>query len=175
MDKNVLNEFDIQYVIIPSYTGEEIALNDRTYSKKIYQQYVSSMKKILYLHQVKQFGNILVFATDFPITDHVYIKGKGNVTYSMKSQTSYELILHNISKGDSLIFSEAYNPYWVLKSQGRVVRAQKTDKIMQFPLEEGSYNAQLYYLPQTFVDIGLGISAVTVVVAIIALIIRISS
>jgi hypothetical protein len=85
-----------------------------------------------------------------------------------------------VKKGDVLVFSEGYDKGWAARLASQQVESHKVEsrkyhnRFNSFVLpEDGSYSLEVYYGPQKWVDIGIWISAATLI-AIAFLVIKLS-
>jgi uncharacterized membrane protein len=81
--------------------------------------------------------------------------------------------VRNTKKGNVVIFAESYDSKWVAKYSGFTVQSSKfDDRFNSFVLPtNGSYSLKVYYTSQDYVNIGLIISVVTLVISVSSLIV----
>lgn len=97
-----------------------------------------------------------------------------SLSYDFVSPTQYVVHIKNATRPFDLIFDEAYDSNWQAYYQG--VKGQNPDKayemVQAYHINTlGSYDVTIEYRPQKFVDIGLILSAVGVLIVITALIV----
>jgi hypothetical protein len=171
--EKLLQEASIKYVIIPYDSEKEIFLTDRKYDNLIYLQTLRETQKIPWLKQVASFGKIIVFAVPNP-KGHFWSPYKNlSLTYRYISPVAYEVNVRNTKKGNVVIFAESYDSKWVAKYSGFTVQSSKfDDRFNSFVLPtNGSYSLKVYYTSQDYVNIGLIISVVTLVISVSSLIV----
>ena len=105
--------------------------------------------------------------------DHFWTTSKSlTLKYKYISPVEYKLEIKNARKGDIIIFSESYDVSWIAQSSKFKVQSTKFDnKFNSFVLPaDGDYNLKVYYTPQDYVNIGMVISGLTLVLILGALI-----
>lgn len=165
-----LQNLSIKYVIVPEDSIGEIYLEDRKYSKKIYQQTLGETEKLSYLGEPVKFGEIAVF--EVPNSkDRFYLNNvRATLTYKFINSTEYRVRLENIKSGDILVFSENFDKYWMIYNSKFKIHSSKLNGLNSFALpESGSYEIKVYYKPQKWVYVGLVISAVTITLSFVYL------
>jgi hypothetical protein len=169
--EKILQEASIGYVIIPFDSEGELILDDRKYSDKVYQQLVSSLRHISYLHPVVTYGKVVVFKVMYP-KDHFWTPSKSiKTTYRFISPTAYHVTISNGKKGEFLVFSEGFNTQWVAKTGEDMITSkpyQRTFNSFVLP-KDGSYSLEINYLPEKWVQIGLLISGCSLLILILLL------
>lgn len=173
----MLQEAGVKYVIVPYDSQGEIFLKDRKYNNDIYQKTINDVKQISYLKQVNGFGKITVFEVSNP-KDHFYIIGQGTinnnqeVNYKYVSPVEYIITVENAKKGDIIVFSESFDSKWIAKSsEFKVLSSKFNDRFNSFVLPvDGNYSLRVYYTPQDYVNIGMIVSGLTLVLVLGALI-----
>lgn len=142
--KEYIQALSIKYVIVPYDALGEIFIRDRKYDAKQYLNIIENLEKISWLKRINGFGRIAVFKIENP-KDHFWIK-EGKIVYKMQSFDRYSLKISIVSP-TVLIFSETYNPYWVMQIDNKFIPAEKTrDGTISFKVEKtGNYNAMVYF------------------------------
>ncbi|MEK9178353.1 MAG: hypothetical protein AAB801_01070, partial [Patescibacteria group bacterium] len=164
-----LSDLSVKYVIVPTDSDGEIFLKDRKYDPKQYQLAVNDLSKLEWLKKSEEFEDLVVFETA-SFEDHFWSTSENLViSYRFVNPTEYRVNLANVKKGDILIFSEGYNPNWVLKDRGQTVFSKPYNSLNSFVLSEDSKNATVYFKPQKWVNIGLFISALTFLCLLLSL------
>ncbi|PIR79698.1 MAG: hypothetical protein COU25_04025 [Candidatus Levybacteria bacterium CG10_big_fil_rev_8_21_14_0_10_35_13] len=170
--EKLLQEAGVKYVVVPYDSQGEIFLKDRKYNNGIYQKTINEVKQISYLKHANGFGKIAVFEVSNP-KDHFWTTSKSlTLKYKYISPVEYKLEIKNARKGDIIIFSESYDVSWIAQSSKFKVQSSKFDnKFNSFVLPaDGDYNLKVYYTPQDYVNIGMVISGLTLVLILGALI-----
>lgn len=165
--KQYLATISVQYIIVPYDAFGEIFVKDRKYDEKKYQDVVKELDSITWLEKIDGFGKIAVYKTPF-IKDHFWTDGQGSVSYSRISPTEYA-IKAEMQKPITVIFSESYNPYWIVEIDNKAVKSQKTKEgLNSFLLKEtGQY--RIYFVKQKVYEYGRIISAVSFFLIILLL------
>jgi len=85
---------------------------------------------------------------------------KGSVSARMVNPTKYSLNIETTNSNTNLIFSEAFDPLWILKVDSKKISSKKEYGLFNsFVLPEiGKINAVVEYLPQRYFNYGLIIS-----------------
>ncbi len=163
--ERILQETSIAYVIVPNDSEGELFLTDRKYDVSQYQKTIISLQGISWLSEIQGFSNMHVFALS-NVKNHIWLMSKtGNVLFTFINPTKYQITFTHVKKGDRVLFSEAYSPYWKLQiSQHILSSTQYNSLINSFILPvDGSYTAFLTYDPQTYVGIGSVVSLVSLI------------
>lgn len=173
--KRQLARWSVKYVILPYDSQGEIFLDDRKYSEKEHVVFQDALDTNTYLNTKTLAGispKISVYETA-EFNDHFWLEGGSadDLTWRMTSPTNYTVSISGLDNPAQLIFSESYDPYWQLEINGKTIRSQQTiDSLNSFSLPAlATARGTLEYLPQRYVWIGLVISVVTVLGAIVAL------
>lgn len=164
--ETMLSQESIKYIIVPDDSGKEIFLKDRKYDASQYVFTIKSLQKIAWLHEVPGFGNIRVFALA-NTKDNFWIDSlHAAVNYRTINPTEYIVYVKDVKKGDMLIFTDAYDSGWVLKSNSQIASAKPFAKgINSFILpKSGDYTVRVSFKGQQWVVIGLWISGVSLVI-----------
>lgn len=150
----------VAYIIIPSDRDKNLYVTDRTYDRTVYLKVKQIIDSLPFVSLVQQDGDLLVYKTQSFIS-HLSLNSKHPLSWEQKAFWRYEGILPKDVSKDVLIFSESYDPGWVLiGKQGKVeIGAQNYNGLMSFPLDNihGS-EFSLLYTPQRYVFWGLAIS-----------------
>lgn len=150
----------VAYIIIPSDRDKNLYVTDRAYDRDIYLKVKQIIDSLPFVSLVQQDGDLLLYKTQSFIP-HLSLSSKRSLSWEQKAFWRYEGTLPNDGLTDALIFSESYDPDWVLTDKQRKteIAAQNNNGIMSFPLEkihDGEFN--LLYTPQRYVFWGLAIS-----------------
>lgn len=152
-----LSELSIKYVIVPYDSMGEIFQKERKYDEASYKNVVNELKSITWLKEVGGFGKIKVFETPL-MKDHLWLMGDGLISYKMVSSTHY-LVSVSLVSSQKLIFSERYNPSWVVKIKNKTIKSQKTlNNLNSFELEKGDYSLEIIFLQDGIYNFGRTIS-----------------
>jgi hypothetical protein len=171
VSRKTLENASVKYVIVPEDTEEEIYLTERRYDEEKYQSLVTGLDRIPWLIREKEFGKVIVFRTEL-FNDHFWCDCDASINYEFINPTKYLVNIQNAKKGDVLIFSEAYDSYWIAKSNNFSINSQKfNERFNSFILPEGSYQLTVYYTLQRYLDFGVIISITTLLIALSLLIV----
>lgn len=163
--KKILQESSVKHVIIPYDSEEEIFLKDRKYNERLYLQIVKDISSIEWLKRIDGFGKIAVFEVPSP-RDHFWSPSTSlRINYKFINPTKYEITVKNAKKNDIVVFSESFDKYWIARnSEFRIQSLKFHDRFNSFVLpKEGNYDLRIYYTPQDWVNIGVGISMTTLI------------
>ena len=167
---SLLQESSVKYVVVPYDSSGEIFLEDRRYSEKKYLNTVGYMDSIGWLKKLNGFGRISVyevadFQDHFWIVDHPEKKTRS----FMVNPTKYIVSVVDGKKGDILVFAEGFDKGW------KIVGARSVKyhgKFNSFILSnDGSYDIEVYYEPQKWIDLGLKITLASLVIILVGLIV----
>ncbi len=166
--RQILQEAGVKYVIVPFDSESEIFLSDRKYDDKKYNEIVLQLDKISWLKKINTFGKIIVYEVPDP-KDHFWSPQNNiRLRHQYINPTKYKVSVQNANKGDVLVFAENYDPGWHIQSSKFKVQSSKFNgKFNSFILpKNGSYNLDVYYEPQNFVNVGLAISVLALFVTL---------
>lgn len=155
----------IKYVVVPYDSEKEIFLQDRRYDSSQYKKAISILKKVPWIHEIGDFGNIKVFMVANP-KPKFWLDGGGRLDYRMINPTKYEILLKMVAKNEDLVFSESFDRNWILKVNENSVDSMRfEEKFNSFKIpKNGSYSVVIEYKPQRYVFLGLIISLITLLV-----------
>lgn len=177
-------DLSIKYIIVPSDLDSEIFLKDRKYDDKKYKDAINKVEKSLELNRIDGFGKLAVYVNSNSSSsssrrrlaeskDHFWCDCDAKISYEFINPTSYKVTVQNANKGDILVFSEGFDKNWIaenLASQGETFRGQSSkfgNNLNSFVLpEDGNYELKIYYEPQKWVNVGLLITASTLLVTV---------
>jgi hypothetical protein len=163
--ERVLEEFAIKYIIVPYDTEGEIYLKDRKYDQALYLKTLNEVSKISYLKKVDGFGKIGVFEIA-GVKEHFWSPSNSlNVNYENINPVEYKVAVKNAKKGDVIVFAESYDQKWIAKNSEFKIQSLEFGGIFNsFVLpKEGDYSLEIYYTPQDYVNIGVGVSVISLV------------
>lgn len=155
-----LQESAVRYVIVPYDPLGEIYLTDRKYDNRVYKAFMSKMSRVSWLTQDKSFKHIGVFKVQ-NFLSHAYVLG-GNSKASLHSVslTNYAGDVRSASQSQQLVFSEQFDPHWVLKAEDVTIFAQPYKKRFNlFTIPKNTKTFTIEYTTQRWVDMGVFISA----------------
>jgi hypothetical protein len=171
-----LQEMAVKYVIVPYDSKGEIFLKDRKYDEKAYLKTITEVSKIDWLKRVEGFDKIAVFEVLNP-KGHFYIDteiglNNGSVSYKYINPTEYKVTVKNVIRRDVLVFSESFDSKWIIKNEVDI-NSQRHNKLFNsFKLpKDGTYNLTVYYEPQKWVNIGLTVSTLSLIIVVFTLIV----
>jgi len=155
-------------------------MTDREYDEAVYKKTVDDIRKIEGIKEVKSFGKLVVF--EIPgARDHFWSEKENLILgYRKLNPVLYEIEVKGALKGDRIVFAEGYDAYWYAIKKDDKVRSQIGKAISSTPYErslnsfilseDGDYKLQIFYLPQRWVDAGVVVSAIALIIVTITLI-----
>ncbi|MFH1827595.1 MAG: hypothetical protein ABH812_04210, partial [bacterium] len=154
--EKILQDISVKYVIVPDDIESTIFLTDRKYDEKIYSETVNNLRNIPWLKEINCstvklldcsdpiFGKIAAFEVSNP-KDHFWTNSKTlSLKYTHVSPAEYVLVVENAKKGDTVIFSENYDPKWVARTipvgRYQIASAKYEGRFNSFVLpQDGNY------------------------------------
>lgn len=173
--KKLLQEVSVKYVIVPEDIDKRIFVTDRKYDESVYKRTVAGIESISYLTRVGSYGQIKVFQVKDPKGHFWSNSSTLTVKYKSISPTEYDVNVVNAKKGDRLIFNETFDKFWKGSAQGDLSSSKyqlsKNQIVNSFVLpRDGSYPIKIYYKPQEWLNNGLIVSRMGLILLIIILI-----
>ena len=171
---SLLQNSGVKYVVIPFDSESEIFLTDRKYDEKKYKEVVSEMDKVASLTKIMGFGKIIIYEVPSP-KDHFWsTQNNLKISYRYINPTKYLVTINDGRKGDTLIFSESYDPSWTAKienNNSKILSSKYDGLYNSFRLPKGgNYSLEIYYEPQKLVNIGVVISLSSLTIILVSLI-----
>jgi len=111
---------------------------------------------------------------DFGFLDDLFeAKPSPNVSYEMINPCKYEAHVKNSNEPFLLIFSESYHPMWKAYIDGEEISPIPTYSIVNgfYINKTGNFNVTIYFTGQTYANIGLQISMITLIIVVAIIII----
>lgn len=163
--------YSIGLIIVPTDPDGEIFLKDRRYSDLERRRVVNKVEKIDFLQRASidegiktylTYSQADLFSSSLILDD---LDRSLFISWEFKNPTLYELKLENAKKGDLVVFSQGYDAGWVAKGKGFEIKSEPYQKnLNSFRLpKDGNYSLEIYYKAQDYVNIGLVISLLAVV------------
>ena len=91
--------------------------------------------------------------------DHLFtLSGTTKIDYRFNNPTKYEVNIPKTDTRELLVFSEGYNPNWVLRGGDKEVSSKPYGSLNSFTLPENEGKLTIYFKPQKWVDIGVLLS-----------------
>lgn len=167
--QSLLSELSIKYIVIPYDSLGEQFLDDRKYSEKLRIEYEKKLDTIPWLKKIKS-GKIAIYETPAN-KDHFFLDKGDKISSVMISPTHYILTI-SVNEPQNLIFSENFNPYWVLAGSQKIIYSQKTKNgLNSFWLDQkGKYTVDISFSLEKYYKYGQIISLIALVVLTIFLI-----
>lgn len=163
---HALQVASVKYIVVPDDTKGEIFLKDRKYDEQLYQKTVDSLRSVPWLKEVSGYGKLKVFEVPNP-KDHIWSTSQQTkVSYTNVNPTLYTMKVSNAKVGDRIIFSEQYDPQWQLSNPKITLSSQqyKMNYNSFIIPTSGNISFDLVYKPQQWVDQGLLVTVITMVV-----------
>ncbi len=174
-----LANYSIGYIIVPTDPDGEIFLKDRRYSETERRRIINKVEKIDYLQRMNRQDSFKVYLTysqrDLFSAPLLFddLDRSLFISWEFKNPAEYILKLENAKKGDLVVFSQGFDSGWTAKGDGFEAKSEVAERnLNSFRLpKDGSYNLEIYYKPQEWVNIGILISggALLVLVLVLAL------
>jgi hypothetical protein len=111
---------------------------------------------------------------DFGFLDDLFEAKPGpNVSYEMINPCKYEAHVENSDEPFLLIFSESYHPMWKAYIDGKEISPIPTYSLVNgfYINKTGNFNVTIYFTGQTYANIGLQISMITLIIVVAIIII----
>ncbi len=159
----ILEKLAVKYVVIPDDFTKEIFLSNRTYDANKRQSIENILDNISYLNKDKEFKGLTVYKFNNSSGLFYSVLPNGTVipyrSYKINPVT-YTVDLNILDRPAKVIFSQKYDPNWVLWDGGKIIPSQKTsDGLNSFVLTSLITNqVTVYYKNQELLNIGIIIS-----------------
>ena len=165
----LLSELSVKYVLIQYDSLGEQFLEDRKYSEKERMEYERKLDGIPWLKKI-QSGKITVYETPFR-KDHFFLSKGGGISSKTIDSMHYVLDI-SIDQPQILVFSESFNPHWILSKDTKTVPSIKTKNgLNSFWLDQkGRYTVDISFNLEKYYGYGRIISFLTVITLTICLI-----
>lgn len=173
-DVDNLSKASVRYIVVPNDTEGKIFLDDRKYSEAVYAQNVLALSQISSIREIRRFGKVVVF--EIPNSKDHFWSPNSNLKIDFKyvNPTKYEVAVRDAKKGDVLVFSENYNKYWSAKNistkdtiiNKRYYLSERLSSNSFVLPQNGNYSFDVYYYPQDWVNIGVVVSGVSLIVVL---------
>lgn len=166
--QNFLRQTGVRYVVVPIDSEKEIFLTDRIYDNKIRNNDIQILNAVPYLKRIEGYQDLAIYEIKNSLP-HFYTDKEIGVTPFYRSPTEYKLNINNMS-GEKLIFSDTYDPNWVLISNGKQIGSIKFNNFNSFNIQNIHGFIEIVYSPQKYVWVGLIVSLLTIAGSILILI-----
>lgn len=161
-----LSALSVGYIIIPYDIYGEIFQDDRRYNSEKRKEVEVVLDAVPWLTKI-QSGALSIYTLP-SYNDYFYAKDS-TIKIVAGSADKYQLHITTIRTSD-ILFSQPYDPHWVLLKDGAVLHAKKTTYgQMSFTVPAGSYDIIVEFTPRRLYDIGRYISVAVFVMIIIYL------
>lgn len=152
--EETLSHLSIRYVIVPFDSFGEIFVTDRKYDEGQYKDVISVLDSLPEFERLTGFGKIAVYKTSMA-KDHFWLDGAGSLTYDPIGPSEYTVKL-SADEPATVIFTDAYSPYWKAKIQDKLLQSQRTtDGLNSFTIEKaGTYVVTVFFSKQQSVIYG---------------------
>lgn len=148
--EHLLTRYAIKYVVVPDDFTGEIFLNNRKYDPAVRQRFINTLDKLGYLKKRADYNRLAVYEF-LPSVNHVYLERDGQnpapVASFQNNPTSYTVRLPPGEQHEKLVFSERFDPRWLLWDGNRLFQSQKTsDGLNSYIIPPGSGRvAEIYF------------------------------
>ncbi len=166
-----LSRWGVRYVVVPDDSLGELFLTDRTFDAKKHALTLATVRTIPWLKELVRYGTVSVFETQshhgrFWIPGDVADRPVDDVRAVHPAE--YTIVVPG--GGKTLVFSENYDPHWYLSFGDMMIRSQKTaDGLNSFDLSEKFGNATVRYMPDGYVEVGIRIGLIGMVLYVLVL------
>jgi len=173
-NREELRNLSLKYLIVPYDSEKEIFLTDRQFDniKRIIVK--QGLEKIPWLKKISTFTNLVVFENrDY--FEHIRLSNINSfLVYQKINPVKYKITINNKIKNNKLIFSESYSPNWVLIINNQVIPSVKGEySLNNFIIKEkGIWSGTLEYVLQKYVDYGLVVTLITIIIIIAVILIK---
>lgn len=159
-----LEDLAIKYVIVPYDPKGEIFIQDRKYDERQYNLLIQDLDSIHWLRRVNGFSKVAVYETPAQ-KDHFWLDTEEKISYQMVTPAKY-LVNAKITRETSIVFSETYNSYWVMKDSNSTIYSQETETgLNRFLLsKEGNYQVEISFSQEKYYQYGKLISLATLII-----------
>lgn len=159
-NKNVIQVAGIKYLIVPYDSEKEIFLNDRKYDERLRLKLISDISRVEWLKRLPDIGRIAVW--EVPNAKNRFtIEGRGSIPFLKINDTQYQLFVQQNNK-QTVIFNERFSQGWYAQQGDTIIQSKPyLGMVNSFQLEAKSAAVSVYYKPQEYVTIGLGVSVIT--------------
>lgn len=168
--KQEIENLSVKYIVVPEDLDGQVFSKDYKYDQTQYEEALLYLKSIPWLKQAKTIGKITVFEVN-DYKSHFYVDStNARLTNYFINPSTYEVMLNGLKKGDTIIFTETYDPAWTGKSNNTVINSVRWGRYNSFKLvKNGENQLEVYYKPQDFVNLGLVISISSLIISAILL------
>ncbi len=183
LDRELVDLSSVKYIVVADDINNQIFVNDGNPDIALYENTINSLRKSSFLEEKSKFGKIVLFEVKQPKSRfYIFNSGTGSenidakINYQYISPVEYRINIEGGKRGDSVIFSENYDPGWVAVDGDVVIgSAIYKNKINSFILpRDGIYDLKVYYKPQDWVNKGIIVSLSAFVVIILFLIVNLA-
>jgi hypothetical protein len=178
----ILQEAGIKYVVVPHDTDKKLFLTEREYDEEEYVKTLKAVKNVSYLKESETFGKTVLFEVP-GYRDHFWtLSDTLGLAYKYIDPTRYEVKITNAKQAETVVFSENYDPQWLARVvEQNVSENTNREKVIQsapygnrlnsFVLtQDGDYTLDVYYKPQDWVNMGLVMSGLALLIVISVLV-----
>lgn len=156
-----MKNLSVEYIVVPYDQESKIFLEDRKYSPELFDKYVKALYSRKDVTQLEEYKKVKIFKVD-DFKDLIWSDNSGvSIKYNMLSPVEYELNIQGVEEATKITLNQSYSPNWLLIGMdggGQV--AKKYNNINIFEVQEdGKY--KIYYKSQSYVNLGLIISFIS--------------
>lgn len=163
---NWLRRRSVKYVIVPIDTYEEIFLTERKHDESKRLDLITQLDEVPWLVKLTGYEPLSVYQIA-NIYQRVWTEDKSgqvrNVNYVFHSPSEIEVEIEEKDMGNRLVVNENYDPGWKYSISGREFDTELTDdNLLRADLNQAG-KVRIYYQPQKIMNLGTGVSLVTLV------------
>lgn len=176
---NLLKDLAVKYVVIPNDFTNEIFLSDRKYDIGLRQSVENNLDKSPNLIKQNLFGGLTVYESNNYSGLFFTVLPNGIIApYSSHkiNPVTYAVDINVLYRPAKVIFSQKYDPNWVLWDGEKIITSQKTSDGMNSFLLNSLITNQItvYYRNQRLLEIGVYISLSVLLILIIIFYIKVT-
>lgn len=157
--EKMLRNFAVRYVVVPDDFTEEIFLKDRIREDSIRDSLIRKLDTVPYLKKYETFQGLIVYEfRDF--TGHIFTEVNPHAyqiyPYRKISPVHYDVDVTEVGRPLRVVFSERYDPAWVLWDGGKAIKSKRTPEGMNSFLLDTDITGQvtIYHTNQRWLEIG---------------------
>lgn len=164
-----LARYSVGYIVVPTDPQGELFVTDGTYDDALRISVIAAIEETGRFEHVPNIQGIDVYKTKIRY-GHIFMgdRPSDSITHWRVNPTRYEVDIPKNTESTELIFSESYDPYWIMAIGGRYSTPVKTyDGLQRYQVQTGvSGKGELRYMSQDYVEIGLWISGISALLVI---------
>ena len=149
-----LARYGVKYIVVPSDVEHELFVKDGKPDNNARQSIINAIDETRRYERYDRIDGISIWRTSISF-GHAFFVDQPNqsISVSMISPAEYSLVIPERDSDSSIIFSETYNPYWMLSVQDIELKPKRTpDGLQEYTIPKGVHGvATVRYVPQSVV------------------------